>query len=56
VAQGGEATAVKARELARLGAIASESSFVFATELFGWHVLQPARAGRLGGADGYALQ
>jgi len=34
VAQGGEVAAVKARELARLGAIAKESSFVFAAELF----------------------
>ncbi len=36
VAAGQEAAAVKARALARLGAIAAESSFVFATELFGW--------------------
>jgi transposase len=36
VAAGREAAAVKARALARLGAIAAESSFVFATELFGW--------------------
>ena len=36
VAQGREPAAIKARELARLGAIARESSFVFAAELFGW--------------------
>ena len=36
VAAGREAVASKARALARLGAIAAESSFVFATELFGW--------------------
>jgi transposase len=36
VAHGGEAAAVKARALARLGGIAAESSFVFAAELFGW--------------------
>jgi transposase len=36
VAEGSEAAAGKARALARLGAIAAESSFVFATEPFGW--------------------
>lgn len=36
VAEGRSAAASKARALARLGAIAAESSFVFATELFGW--------------------
>lgn len=50
VAQGCEAAAVKARELARLGAIASESSFVFATELFGWRTFANRRelAGSVG--------
>ncbi len=50
VAEGREATAVKARELARLGAIASESSFVFATELFGWRTFANRRqlAGSVG--------
>ena len=43
VAEGREATAVKARELARLGAIAPESSFVFATELFGWRTFANRR-------------
>ena len=36
MAEGRSAAASKARALARLGAIAAESSFVFATELFGW--------------------
>ena len=36
VAQSAEPAAVKARQLAELGAIAEESSFVFATEVFGW--------------------
>jgi transposase len=50
VAQGCEATAVKARELAKLGAIAAESSFVFATELFGWRTFSNRRelAGSVG--------
>jgi transposase len=50
VAQGREAAAVKARELARLGAIASESSFVFAVELFGWRTFANRRelAGSVG--------
>jgi len=50
VAEGREAAAVKARELARLGAIASESSFVFATELFGWRTFSNRRqlAGSVG--------
>ena len=50
VAEGREAAAVKARELARLGAIASESSFVFATELFGWRTFANRRqlAGSVG--------
>jgi transposase len=50
VAQGREAAAVKARELARLGAIAAESSFVFATELFGWRTFANRRelAGSVG--------
>ena len=50
VAQGGEVAAVKARELARLGAIAKESSFVFAAELFGWRTFANRRelAGSVG--------
>ena len=50
VREGREAAAVKARELARLGAIASESSFVFATELFGWRTFANRRqlAGSVG--------
>lgn len=36
VAKAETATAAKARDLMRLGAIARESSFVFATEVFGW--------------------
>ena len=36
VAASSAPAAVKARQLAALGAIAAESSFVFATELFGW--------------------
>jgi len=50
VREGREAAAVKARELARLGAIASESSFVFATELFGWRTFSNRRqlAGSVG--------
>jgi len=50
VKEGREAAAVKARELARLGAIASESSFVFATELFGWRTFANRRqlAGSVG--------
>jgi transposase len=50
VAQGREPAAVKARELARLGAIARESSFVFAAELFGWRTFANRRelAGSVG--------
>jgi transposase len=50
VAEGCEAAAVKARELAKLGAIAAESSFVFATELFGWRTFANRRelAGSVG--------
>jgi transposase len=50
VARGGEVAAVKARELARLGAIAKESSFVFAAELFGWRTFANRRelAGSVG--------
>ena len=50
MAEGREAAAVKARELARLGAIAAESSFVFATELFGWRTFANRRqlAGSVG--------
>ena len=51
VREGREAAAVKARELARLGAIASESSFVFATELFGWRTFANP-AGPLAGSVG----
>ena len=36
VAKSDLAAAVKARRLCALGAVAAESSFVFATELFGW--------------------
>ena len=50
VAQGREVAAVKAQALARLGAIASESSFVFATELFGWRTFANRR--ELAGAVG----
>jgi transposase len=42
--------AVKARRLAALGAIAAESSFVFATELFGWRTFANRR--ELAGAVG----
>lgn len=50
VAQGCEAAAVKAQKLAQLGAIAQESSFVFATELFGWRTFANRRelAGSVG--------
>jgi transposase len=42
--------AVTARRLAELGAIAAESSFVFATELFGWRTFSNRR--ELAGAAG----
>jgi transposase len=42
--------AVAARKLARLGAIAAESAFVFATELFGWRTFANRR--ELAGAVG----
>jgi transposase len=42
--------ATKARRLAELGAIAGESSFVFATELFGWRTFANRR--ELAGAAG----
>lgn len=43
VAQAREPVAVKAQALARLGGIAAESSFVFATELFGWRTFANRR-------------
>jgi transposase len=50
VAQSTEPVAAKARRLAELGAIAEESSFVFATELFGWRTFANRRelAGSVG--------
>lgn len=50
VAQSAEPAAVKARRLVELGAIAEESSFVFATELFGWRTFGNRRelAGSVG--------
>lgn len=43
VARSAEPAAVKARRLTELGAIAQESSFVFATELFGWRTFANRR-------------
>jgi transposase len=50
VAKSDAPVAVKARRLAALGAIAAESSFVFATELFGWRTFANRR--ELAGAVG----
>jgi transposase len=50
IARAGEGAAGKARQLMRLGAIAWESSFVFATELFGWRTFANRR--QLAGAVG----
>ncbi len=50
VAKSNTPAAVKARRLAELGAIAAESSFVFATELFGWRTFANRR--ELAGAVG----
>jgi transposase len=50
VAKSDAPVAVKARRLAELGAIAAESSFVFATELFGWRTFANRR--ELAGAVG----
>jgi transposase len=50
VATSNAPVAVKARRLAELGAIAAESSFVFATELFGWRTFANRR--ELAGAVG----
>ena len=50
VAKSDAPVAVKARRLAALGAIAAESSFVFATELFGWRTFSNRR--ELAGAVG----
>jgi transposase len=50
VATSNAPVAVKARRLAALGAIAAESSFVFATELFGWRTFANRR--ELAGAVG----
>src|SRR5919201_1859325 len=50
VANSDAPVAVKARRLAALGAIAAESSFVFATELFGWRTFSNRR--ELAGAVG----
>jgi transposase len=50
VAKSDTPVAVKARRLAGLGAIAAESSFVFATELFGWRTFANRR--ELAGAVG----
>jgi transposase len=50
VATSNAPAAVKARRLAALGAIAAESSFVFATELFGWRTFANRR--ELAGAVG----
>jgi transposase len=50
VAKSDTPVAVKARRLAALGAIAAESSFVFATELFGWRTFTNRR--ELAGAVG----
>jgi transposase len=50
VAKSDTPVAVKARRLAALGAIAAESSFVFATELFGWRSFANRR--ELAGAVG----
>ena len=50
VATSNAPAAVKARRLAALGAIAAESSFVFATELFGWRTFATRR--ELAGAVG----
>lgn len=43
VARSSSPAAVKARRLTELGAIAEESSFVFATELFGWRTFANRR-------------
>lgn len=43
VAQAREPAAIKARQMGELGAIAQESSFVFATELFGWRTFTNRR-------------
>lgn len=50
VASSGAPVAVKARQLASLGGIAAESSFVFATEVFGWRTFANRRelAGSVG--------
>jgi transposase len=50
VAKSNTPTAVTARRLAELGAIAAESSFVFATELFSWRTFANRR--ELAGAVG----
>jgi transposase len=50
VAKSNAPVAVKARRLAELGAVAAESSFVFATELFGWRTFANRR--ELAGAVG----
>jgi transposase len=50
VAKSDTPVAVKARRLAELGAIAAESAFVFATELFGWRAFSNRR--ELAGAVG----
>jgi transposase len=50
VATSAAPVAVKARRLSQLGAIAAESSFVFATELFGWRTFANRR--ELAGAVG----